>query len=542
MTRVLASVCVVCMLVTVTLRAGVSENGLSGQWVGSADLWGQPVLIEIEIQEETGTLNAFGEAPLSFDARVLAGGSISKIKSSDEVRFALGVGRVTYEFEGTRVGGVLAGKLKGEGPASWLRCFRIPQLKTADLDRLVGLYEGDGERVLVTWREYGNLRAIDLDSGENHTLIPLNERAFLTHRQILEDDTDRPTYRFPRGESGTIVALVRGAWENPSTLERTERVIQERIRFQSGGVELAGTLLLPPGKNSAPAVVLVHGSGPIYRTALIQRSLLFVESGLAALVYDKRGTGASQGDRQDDKFDVLIGDVQAAVRAVRRHAAVDAKRIGLQGHSQAGFLIPVVAAEDPSIAFAIVVNGGSIRPGEQSLYDKQNDLLREGFSDQEREEALSLMRRFFAYVRDREGDRATLERDYLAAKSAPWFTTTDLPDIPGIPSWDNPPTEMMAFAEQLQFDPVPYQNRMFQPVLVLLGEMDKTVPAQIIGEAWQKSLRSGGNPRSRVEVISGANHGMKLVTGPTAGEMSPCYIRLQQEWLGSLIGSDQSDR
>ena len=80
MTRVLASVCVVWMLVTVTLRAGASENSFSGQWVGSADLWGKPVLIEIEIHEETGTLNAFGEAPLSFDVRVLAEGSISKIK------------------------------------------------------------------------------------------------------------------------------------------------------------------------------------------------------------------------------------------------------------------------------------------------------------------------------------------------------------------------------------------------------------------------------------------------------------------------------
>src|SRR5215471_4564596 len=59
---------------------------------------------------------------------------------------------------------------------------------------------------------------------------------------------------------------------------------EEAVRFASGGVTLAGTLVLPEGSQAHPAVVLFHGSGPQARDLFTAR--WFAEQGVAALAYD----------------------------------------------------------------------------------------------------------------------------------------------------------------------------------------------------------------------------------------------------------------
>ena len=48
-------------------------------------------------------------------------------------------------------------------------------------------------------------------------------------------------------------------------------VREEAVRFASGKVNLAGTLVLPEGPGAHPAVVLFHGSGPQARDLITAR-------------------------------------------------------------------------------------------------------------------------------------------------------------------------------------------------------------------------------------------------------------------------------
>jgi alpha-beta hydrolase superfamily lysophospholipase len=64
------------------------------------------------------------------------------------------------------------------------------------------------------------------------------------------------------------------------------------VRFKSHGIELAGSIVLPPGEINA-AVVHVHGSGAQKRNRDLARH--FARAGIVALVYDKRGVGESGG-------------------------------------------------------------------------------------------------------------------------------------------------------------------------------------------------------------------------------------------------------
>lgn len=510
-----------------------SPADLTGAWVGTADLGGGKTLVQLDVEAGVGSIEAFGGAPLKFDGRFLKTPVHTSLTEGSGFRMEFVVREERLAFEGSIVGDILSGS--GEQDGGEIRALRMADPETLDLSDLVGVYQSESRRLAVTWREYGGLRAIDLDTGEAESLFPVSPRAFLSEEQVTKQDASEPWFRFPVDRAGQVVALERGDWRSPETLYREDAVVQEQLDFRSDGVKLSGTLLTPMTGVDLPAVVLVHGSGPIYRTALLQRALWFVESGFAAFIYDKRGTGTSDGDRRDDHFPTLVGDIRAAVEATRSHPSVDASRVGLQGHSQAGYLIPIVAADDPAIAFAIVVNGGGIGPAEQSMFDKANDLERAGFNGAEKGRALQFMAKFFAYFRDREGERASLERDYLAAKQEAWFGETDLPDLPGIPSWDNPPAEMIAFAEELRFGPVGFQEKMKQPVLVLLGAQDETVPAKVIAESWTTSLIAADNSDFKIVTIPDANHGMRLVRGANEGLLSPNYKQTQASWLEQLF-------
>src|SRR5262249_23067369 len=74
------------------------------------------------------------------------------------------------------------------------------------------------------------------------------------------------------------------------------RVIELRttdVRFVSNGVSLAGRLVMPPGQEKVPLVVLVHGSEQTSARENFALQRQFPASGIGAFVYDKRGTGGS---------------------------------------------------------------------------------------------------------------------------------------------------------------------------------------------------------------------------------------------------------
>jgi len=70
--------------------------------------------------------------------------------------------------------------------------------------------------------------------------------------------------------------------------------------------------------------------------------------GVVALSYDKRGVGGSGGDWRTATFDDLAADARAGVHLLARRADVDPSRLGVYGHSQGGFLGPMIAETIPS--------------------------------------------------------------------------------------------------------------------------------------------------------------------------------------------------
>jgi pimeloyl-ACP methyl ester carboxylesterase len=88
---------------------------------------------------------------------------------------------------------------------------------------------------------------------------------------------------------------------------------EEEVAFANGEVRLAGTLLLPHAGKPVPAVVFVHGAAYHDRRDNREEAEYFARRGIAALVYDKRGCGASSGDWATASQFELADDALAAV-------------------------------------------------------------------------------------------------------------------------------------------------------------------------------------------------------------------------------------
>lgn len=136
------------------------------------------------------------------------------------------------------------------------------------------------------------------------------------------------------------------------------------VRFSSEpGVDLVGTLYLPngPSKGPYPVAVLITGHGPGGRGNYSEIIKRLTADSIAALEYDKRGTGRSTGTYEEDSYR-LAADAAAAVAAMRHRPDIVGSRIALVGHSGGGVIAPAVAAADPDIA-AVVTLAGSVGDG-----------------------------------------------------------------------------------------------------------------------------------------------------------------------------------
>lgn len=109
------------------------------------------------------------------------------------------------------------------------------------------------------------------------------------------------------------------------------------ISFDSEGVTCRGWLYTPAGTGPAPAVVMAHGFSGVKEMRLDRFAEVFCAAGLACLVFDYRGFGASDGTpRQDIDPQAQLADYRNALSAARALPEIDGARLGVWGSSYSG--------------------------------------------------------------------------------------------------------------------------------------------------------------------------------------------------------------
>ena len=129
---------------------------------------------------------------------------------------------------------------------------------------------------------------------------------------------------------------------------------RDDLRFESGGARCAAWHYRPEGRGPHPCVVMAGGFGAVRRMRLDAYAERFCAAGLAALLFDYRHTGDSEGQpRQLIDIRRQLEDWAAAVAFARALDGVDAGRVALWGSSFSGGHVIVTAARDRSIAAVV---------------------------------------------------------------------------------------------------------------------------------------------------------------------------------------------
>ncbi|WP_187775612.1 alpha/beta hydrolase family protein [Luteimonas suaedae] len=230
------------------------------------------------------------------------------------------------------------------------------------------------------WRmESGEILSLSpVDGGLRYRLLDGRSGRFET----AGDDTQLSA---PEGwrEQGAMVATV--AFEpcdagrmrfridgGPSGKAEKIALLMQDTRFRSDDLTLRGRLVLPADSDApVPLAVLAHGSERYSAVDIYPLQYLLPAQGVAVFVYDKRGTGGSEGEYTQD-FHVLADDAVAALDEARRLAPDAFSRTGYVGGSQGGWIAPLAASRsrvDYAVAMFGLAEGALAEDREQVMND-----------------------------------------------------------------------------------------------------------------------------------------------------------------------------
>lgn len=265
---------------------------------------------------------------------------------------------------------------------------------------------------------------------------------------------------------------------------------EEPVQFSNENATLRGTLFLPSRDGPFPVVVIVHGSGAFPRRLYRIWADHIVRTGIAVLLYDKRGVGDSGGQYEGNNntsrrnLKLLASDVVAGVNYLSSRNDIRKDQIGLLGISQGGWIVPLAAERSRRVAFMVLLSGPTVTVGEQNTFA---DLA--GGNHESGKTTASL-------------DWEELERRM----------------------GQEPPSG---------FDPIPYLERLNIPGLWLFGERDRSVPVKKSVARLDHLIRDERKPYEYF-IFPCANHLLLVTEGPNrrlVPDFAPGYWERLLGWM-----------
>ncbi len=330
----------------------------------------------------------------------------------------------------------------------------------------------------------------------------------------------------------------------------------EGVTFPGGasGVTLAGTLTLPPasaGDGPFPAAVLISGSGPNGRDETILRHKLFLvladsltRRGVAVLRYDKRGIGKSTGSYAQATSRDFADDAGAAFAYLKTRPRVNARKIGLIGHSEGGLIAPMVAANSPDVAFLVLLAGPGY-PGERIIAEQAALIGKAaGASEADVAKSQTLEKKMLAIAADETNPAAVrtrveaLMRQRLA--SIPPAQRKAMGDPTSLIQAQSAALASPWFHYFLTYDPAPTLRQVRCPVLALDGSLDLQVPPAENLEAIGAALKAGGDADVTTTELPGLNHlfqtaktGSPSEYGKIEETLAPVVLTTVGDWIAA---------
>ena len=306
------------------------------------------------------------------------------------------------------------------------------------------------------------------------------------------------------------------------------RVVDVEVTVGPAPWALPGTLTRPaaaPGP--VPAVVIVHGSGPVDRNGTVGVLTPYADlaaglagRGIAALRYDKRtlvrrAELAAIG-QNITVADETVDDAMAAVGLLGQTEGIDSAAVFVLGHSLGGYLGPRIL-ERCTTARGLIILAGNTRPMPEVILDQTAYIASLGGDPTpEMEQALAALRHGAA----------------LAASPAlsPSTPSAELPF--GVPA--------SYWLDLRDYDPAALAAGLRRPLLILRGERDYQVTEADM-DGWRAGLAA--TPDVTFRTYPGLSHAFVAGEGPGTpqdylrpGQVADEVIDDIARWIRGRVG------
>jgi alpha-beta hydrolase superfamily lysophospholipase len=507
-----------------------SENLQDGKWLGDVTgMDGRADRLEI-------TVDSSGRAVHVEMARwELAGSRASATRLDDSIELVVARDRDTTRLRGIVERGQFQGAAHRGGETRLFTVRRLHPVSPAEWAALFGSYRtADSQLVTLSpFEEFGPTpQLVHYRTGRVGPLIPIGPDTFLVGHALIAPVLPGDTLDVRRDRGGAVAGIRVALAATPPIEAARLATRDEELEFSNGAVTLRGTLTLPAEASPHPAVVMVHGSGPLKREMLAPWARFFAGLGYAVLNYDKRGTGQSTGDWKEADFQTLAADVLAGIRAIAGRPDIRRDKIGLWGVSQGGWILPLAQNLAPSeIAFLIVHAGTGTTVREQGILNLQNEYRFAGAPDS----VIEIVTRYRVLddsVTTTGQGWERLRQFYETNREAGMLTEPAPAD-----AWFRTYYRML-----IDYDPAPTWAKVTCPVLLFFGERDANVPPAASWPPIADGLARAGNREVTSYVLPNANHLLlKSVTGsrdeyPRLSRFVPGYFDRMAAWLDRVGG------
>lgn len=423
--------------------------------------------------------------------------------------------------------------------AAWFYYFYEP-LPDARLGCYHGGYDlNDGVIASVSPTEGQSLR-LTFMSGETWKLSPAPDSSgvpstFVVSRGWTDEVTPGPTVVFGPCAERTI--RIQGAGVLSDNVGQRQIFDVTDATFVSHGLKLHGRLVMPRVEGAVPVAVLGHGSESNSAVLFNRLQYLLPANGIGAFVYDKRGSGKSEGSYTQN-FHWLADDAAAALTKARELAGELGKEVGFQGGSQAGWILPLAAGKVKT-DFVLVGFGLAESVLAEDREEVFDDLRSAGYGDDVIAKAREItdatgkimLSRFKDGYEELDAVRAKYEKEPWYPKVQGEYTGSLL----SAPNWllrlVGPWFDM---GTSWDYDPLPALQAFQGPHLWVLAGRDSSAPSVTTLKVLREVQAT--HPNLDIVVFPNADHGIieftekpdgtRVETGFSAG-----YFPLMVEWI-----------
>jgi uncharacterized protein len=380
----------------------------------------------------------------------------------------------------------------------------------------------------------------DYQSGIVRQLFPISDSEFVMGPGFEVQSPVELKVRFVRDGRRKVTGISLQPTGGQESFAERVPLAQQEVVIANGQVRLAGTLMIPATKGPHPAIILLHGSGPLTRYSFGPYPHFFTSLGFAVLIFDKRGTGASTGARLDASTgdlkslpatyypDDLVNDALAAFRFLQRSKEINPREVGFWGSSEGGMLSTQVAARDRDVAFAIDSSGFMGPLWQTILYQTGAILRRTGAPAAQVDEAQEFTELWMRVARTGEDYELFLKKREEARRDKKlWLLSWLSDDFTSLEQmrWD--------WDHILSFSPLPALKAVTCPVLGVYGEMDQLTDASDASSTMREVLAESGNRDFMVKVFPNARHSLGEM--PSGDRMAPGVFETLRSWLQKRV-------